>query len=148
MVIPHCKLEHQIHHNVQNCILIDFFHTVYQLTILLFKVTGIKYLHLTKRNFSYENFQKYFQKLLKLLRETSFVIVGTVDPSVDVCFTALDGLLACYEFSENLEGNDDSSPLQEVLLILCNHRTKTHGVFEMINTLKTLCCFITCAETH
>lgn len=91
--------------------MIDFFHTGYHLTILQFKVAGKKYLHLTKRSFSYESFQKYFQKLLKFLRETSFVIVGTVDPSVDVCFTALDGLLACYEFSENLEGNDDSFPL-------------------------------------
>lgn len=71
-----------------------------------------------------------------------------VHPSVDVCFTVLDGLLGCYEFSEKIEENEDSFPLQEVLFVLCNHRTKAPGVFEMINTLKTLCCFITCAETR
>lgn len=143
--IPHCKLKHRIQYKVKNCIMIDSFHTGYHLTILHFKVARIKDLHFAKRNCSYVNFQKYFQKLLKFLRETYFVIVGTVDPSVDVCFTALNGLLGCYEFSENLEEYDDFFPLQEVLFVLYNHRTKAYGVFEMINILKTLCCFITCA---
>lgn len=117
--------------------MIDSFHTGHHLTILQFKVAGIKYLHLAKRNFNYVNFQKYFQKLLKFLREIYFVIVGTVGPSVGFCFTALDGLLGCYEFSKNLEENDNFFPLLEVLFALCNHRTKAHGVFEMMNTLKT-----------
>lgn len=91
--------------------MIDSFHTGHHLTILQFKVAGIKYLHLAKRNFNYVNFQKYFQKLLKFLREIYFVIVGTVGPSVGFCFTALDGLLGCYEFSKNLEENDNFFPL-------------------------------------
>lgn len=121
-----------------------FFHTGYHLTTLQFKITGIKYLHLAKRNFSYVNFQKNFQNLLKYLREIYLAPVGTVDLSVDVCFTALDGLLGCYEFSENL---GETCPLQEILFVLCNHRTKAHGFFELINTLKTMLFYHLCWDS-